>query len=441
MAGTTFENGYGLIIGVGADLPTTVKDAKAIHKLLINPSRGAYTSDHLRILTENHATRKRLLEAFDALIAQVAGEPDAAVIIYFSGHGAKYEQPDKAPTYLLIPNDYNPSLPEESAISGREFTEKLEALHVRRMVVLLDCCHAGGMPDLKRPKAHLVKSPVPPELLQELHVGSGSVVVASSSRDELSYIGAKYSVFTECLLEALAGRGGTSEDGFARVLDVLSYLYKEVPKRAPQPQHPFVKKIYDLSDNYAICYYAGGDKTPAYLRARTRPERAPSQDARLAQPGGSIRQSGIRHRGAELPQLLKLNRELNTLLRPLRLDPQQLDRSARQLHRLVRDEVTIVLEFIDNSEARKLATGTKAHVAMTELGSDIVGTYYEIDGIMERYQAVLRTIHFPEELRFDAEILDKNREVLVKLRGVFINKLFQFYTRMDGLVKLLDQLS
>jgi hypothetical protein len=32
-----FTNGYALLIGVGADLPITVKDATALRDVLINP--------------------------------------------------------------------------------------------------------------------------------------------------------------------------------------------------------------------------------------------------------------------------------------------------------------------------------------------------------------------------------------------------------------------
>jgi hypothetical protein len=161
---------------------------------------------------------------------------------------------------------YDPTKPEQTSVSGAEFTARLEMLHVRRLLVFLDCCHAGGMPQLKQVGSTFVKAPLPPELLQSLDTGMGSVVVASSYQEESSYVGKTYSVFTECLLEALGGRGAAAQDGFARILNVLTYLFDQVPKRAPGPQHPFVKKIYDLADNFPICYYAGGDKSlPAGL--------------------------------------------------------------------------------------------------------------------------------------------------------------------------------
>jgi hypothetical protein len=85
--------------------------------------------------------------------------------------------------------------------------------------------------------------------------------VASSHEGEYSYTGPTYSVFTGCLLEALQGKASVNKDGFARILDVLIYLYEHVPKRANGPQHPFLNRVEDMSDNFALCYYAGGEKT------------------------------------------------------------------------------------------------------------------------------------------------------------------------------------
>ncbi|WP_375510018.1 hypothetical protein [uncultured Nostoc sp.] len=42
MTNQTFTEGYALLIGVGADLPVTVKDATAIQDMLIDSDRAAY---------------------------------------------------------------------------------------------------------------------------------------------------------------------------------------------------------------------------------------------------------------------------------------------------------------------------------------------------------------------------------------------------------------
>jgi hypothetical protein len=256
----TFAHGYALLIGVGADLPITVKDATALRDVLINPNRAAYPLNQVNLLTETSATRQEILTAFDQLIEQVNQDPDATVIIYYSGHGGRLKRTNE---YFLVPHGYDPSQRADTTISGLEFTQKIEAMKARKLVVLLDCCHAGGVPALKEAEETFVKSPVPPDLLNMLGTGSGRVVVASSREDEYSYTGQPYSAFTDCLLEALQGKATVNKenkDGYARILDVMIYLFDQVPKGASGPQHPFVNKVLDLGDNFPLCYYAGGSK-------------------------------------------------------------------------------------------------------------------------------------------------------------------------------------
>ncbi|KAM3098018.1 caspase family protein [Phormidesmis sp. 146-12] len=257
MSNQLFANGYALLVGVGADLPVTVKDAVALRDVLIDPSRAAYSTQRVTLLTETTATRHQILAAFDQIIEQVNQNPSATVIIYYSGHGGYIQATHE---YFLVPYGYNPSQRTETAITGLEFTRKIEAIKSQKLIVLLDCCHAGGVPALKDSSETFTKSPVPPDLLNVLNSGSGRVVVASSRENEYSYTGSPYSVFTACLLEALQGRASLKQDGYARILDILSYLFEQVPQRASGSQHPFVNKVLDLSDNFPLCYYAGGSK-------------------------------------------------------------------------------------------------------------------------------------------------------------------------------------
>ena len=205
-----FSLGYALLIGVGADLPVTVQDATALRDVLIDPNRAAYSSEQVKLLTEHSANRQGILDAFGQLIERVNRNPDATAIVYFSGHGGRIERLNEPAEYYLVPYGYDPSRRADTAVLGREFTAKIEAIRSRKLVVLLDCCHAGGVPALKdanetsvkSPVETFVKSPVPPDLLNVLESGSGCVVIASSREGEESYTGTPYSVFTACLLEA-----------------------------------------------------------------------------------------------------------------------------------------------------------------------------------------------------------------------------------------------
>lgn len=261
MAKLSFTHGYALLIGVGNDLPVTVKDATVLHDLLIDPARAGYPATQVALLTEQKADRESILTAFDKLIQQVNNDPDATVIVYFSGHGGVFRSPAHSTEYFLVPYGYDPEHRENTAVSDHEFTRYIEAIEARKLIVLLNCCHAGGVPLLKSAGTTFEKSPVPPSLLQALQAGSGHVVVASSQDQEASYTGAPYSVFTTCLIEALSGKAAVKKDGMARILEVLAYLFDQVPRRTEDKQHPFVNKVLNLDENFPLCYYAGGDKS------------------------------------------------------------------------------------------------------------------------------------------------------------------------------------
>ncbi|MBD2440988.1 caspase family protein [Nostoc sp. FACHB-110] len=333
MTNATFTKGYALLIGVGADLPVTVKDATALKDVLIDPNCAAYPPAQVTLLTETAATRQNILAAFDQIISEVNQNPDATVIIYYSGHGGRIKRTNE---YFLVPYGYDPSQRTNTAISGLEFTQKIEAIIVRKLVVLLDCCHAGGVPALKEPGETFVKSPLPPELLNVLETGSGRVVVASSREDEYSYTGQPYSAFTDCLLEALQGKAAVNKDSYARILDILVYLFDQVPKRASGPQHPFVNKVLDLGDNFPLCYYAGGSKflpgevatiesSPISSSLTTGQQRRLQQKLDVLQTEWGIRSQKIKRMRADLAI------EAGTAVK-FQLEQQLLDEEAKLAH-------------------------------------------------------------------------------------------------------------
>jgi WD40 repeat protein len=250
-ASTAFNNGYAIVVGIGADLPVTLDDATAVADLLRDASRCAYPPSQVRLLAGERARRDAILSALDWL-SEVAG-PGATAVVYFSGHGLE------TPDYYLLPYGYELTDLPGTAIPGALFTDKLRAIQAGKLVVLLDCCHAGGQAEAKGWPG--IKSPLPPTIAAELARSSGRVVIASSRKDEVSWTGQPYSVFTTALLEALAGYGAFEQDGYARVLDLALWVGRKVPERTQDQQHPIVK-VSHLEDNFALAWYAAGDKRP-----------------------------------------------------------------------------------------------------------------------------------------------------------------------------------
>lgn len=280
-----FRQGHALIIGTGdPGIEVTERDAQALHALLVDESKAGYPAAQARLLVGAKATRTAILQELDALVARVNQDPDGdtTVLIYFSGHGLRSE--GSPPNYFLIPHGYAVGAEATTAISGSEFSERIAAIKSRKLMVFLDCCHAAGVPKAPglRPAA------IPPDLERQLGLGSGLVIVASSRDDEKSYTATPYSVFTACLMEALGGRGST--DQYARVLNVLAYLMQEVPRRHSQ-QHPVVKKMLDLGENFAVCYHGQREATEAVSKAPESTESSQAQRKRNETELSGLRQT------------------------------------------------------------------------------------------------------------------------------------------------------
>jgi len=246
-----FTQGHALIIGVGDDLSCTIDDAKGLANILRNEARCAYNPEQVHLLTGKSADRDGVLSALDAMAK--ATDNESTVVIYFSGHGYQYGK-----SSYLMANGYNADNLEETAVSGAEFAQKIMAIPAQKKLILLDCCHAGGIGKIKG--VALAKFPLPPEAVNLFKEGEGYVLIASSQRDEYSFTGNPYSVFTGVLIEALCGKGVTEKDGYVRVADLAGHTREKVPSLTEGKQHPIFH--FKNADNFVIAYYAAGDTQP-----------------------------------------------------------------------------------------------------------------------------------------------------------------------------------
>ncbi|WP_159787882.1 caspase family protein [Sodalinema gerasimenkoae] len=251
-----FQHGYALLIGVGYEnsLPATVNDAKDIYGVLVDSRLAAYPQQQVQLLTEEASTKANILAELDTLANQVRGNPEATVWIYYSGHGFFSEQTQE---YFLIPYDYSLREIEDTSISSQEWSIKIEEIKAKKLIVWLDCCHAGGMLSKELDGLPFCESPPPKGIFKGLNSGSGRVVVASCKQNQKSYIldGAVNSVFTTCLLEVLQGQGLTDfDDEYIRFFQIMSYLYHKVPESVKtKPQNPILVSGEGIDEDFAVC--------------------------------------------------------------------------------------------------------------------------------------------------------------------------------------------
>jgi hypothetical protein len=272
-----FKHGYAVVIGVGdyldpeiPPLPATNFDARALEEILSNPNRCGYLDNNVHRLTGPSATRGSILSSLDWLAGKARQDPEATAIFYFSGHGWRDDAPGSS-RYCLLPYDCDLEQLKTTTICNVLFKEKLKAIATKRVVVIIDACHAGGIAKAKAlslvPK-NLSKSPSV-SYLKQLANGSGKVVISSSRENELSYVRSDHScsIFTGCLIEALSGQAYSNEPDKIGILDVFNYLHTHVPAAVeaeqfrhyftnePAQQHPVINS--QDADNFPVALKAG----------------------------------------------------------------------------------------------------------------------------------------------------------------------------------------
>lgn len=276
-----FSHGYALIIGVDQNsvsnwaLPAVARDVEALRDILIHPQRCAYAEAHVKLIRGTEATRSNILDGFDWLQACLAQDPAATAVIYYSGHGWRDEQ-TQPPQYYFIPYDVRRDRLRSSALRAAELAEAIDALQPARLLVILDCCHAGGMGvkdlatsytpaaaplDIISPQGALLAKALDNGGLAQLSQGEGRAVLTSSRAEQPSYMSNKtqMSIFTYHLIAALTGSAQPSA-GAQEVLvsDLLSYVYRHVPATAQQELGVDQQPDGRLSGNFAVALLLGG---------------------------------------------------------------------------------------------------------------------------------------------------------------------------------------
>lgn len=248
-----FSHGYALLIGVDKNqigklaLPVVAKDVERLKEVIIHPDRCAYPEDNVRVLTAEDATRANILIALAWLAKKLEQDKSGneTAIIYYSGHGHR----TKSGEFFLLP--YDMILPvTRNALPAPTFAEIIGGIKPRRLLVVLDCCHAGGMELKGDLDEDIIESTaITSQTLgfAELTKGEGRAVLSSSQSNEESWIrqDCKMSVFTYHLTEALIGQAGRVGAQEVLVTEVMDYVARKVPETTASernvPQTPVFK--------------------------------------------------------------------------------------------------------------------------------------------------------------------------------------------------------
>jgi hypothetical protein len=253
----SFSRGRAVIIGIDEyqhvrRLPSIViNDALDVADFLCAPESCGYQRQRVTLLLGRHATKRAIIDAFQNLAR--AADTNDTVLIYFSGHGAMVQTNDETETYLL-PVDCTLDRINASALHSSEISSLLSTIRSRRLIALLDTCHAGGAVQVKTVSGQrTIKLGLDDNTYERLSTGAGRIIIGSCLPHEVSWIhpGMRNSVFTHCLLQCLSEEVDARGDGLIRVMDLFHELTTRVPALEPR-QHPVLKAVAEANFPIAL---------------------------------------------------------------------------------------------------------------------------------------------------------------------------------------------
>ncbi len=220
----------GLFIGISdyaeaRNLRVCHSDAIAIYEIM----KKCGKLEGGRLLTNKDATLANIRDAIKSLIEST--KPGDEVFIYWSGHGARCadENGDEKDGYdeYLVPYDFRMNDPNTRLVDD-EFGRIIQDFDGRRVVVILDTCHSGGL-------SEATKGLTPPggyfdfidnELARTKDIGQkDAAMLCSSDSHEISVERREgdLSVMTYFLCKKI------DDDNRVTLADAYSYVRDKVP--------------------------------------------------------------------------------------------------------------------------------------------------------------------------------------------------------------------
>jgi hypothetical protein len=206
---------------------------------------------NVQTIINDDTTAAKILEKLDNLATLTKDAPAEMVVIYFSGHGCVMNG-----MYYIVGRDTVNTDVEHTAIAGSVFTEKLQAIQTDKLLILLDCCHSGGISqcdpiDVPFDKDAVLAKP-------------NRVIISASHSSEVSFLSKPLSIFTYALVEGLAGKFFEDGDTDVTLFNLAMYLRERVYPLSASRQRPQLNILQSAqTSDFAIARYPNGEPRPA----------------------------------------------------------------------------------------------------------------------------------------------------------------------------------
>ncbi len=209
------------------------KDAKDMQNFLLTPEGGGVPIGNVKLLTNEVATKEKIIEGLSWLKQVV--RPDDYFTIFISSHGIVDElgalQPRTAPLPYFVSYDSNPQNYSATAVKMGLFFDTIRSIPARRGAVFIDTCHSAGVMSGGKGVSRNASRILDAELSR---IRSGIGVLVSCGKNEMSYEHLKFpnGVFTWAVLDGLRSHADRNADQIVTLSELAEYVRTKVPTGA-----------------------------------------------------------------------------------------------------------------------------------------------------------------------------------------------------------------
>jgi hypothetical protein len=219
------------------------KDAEAIGRFFASDRGGSVPETRLTVLTNDRATRGAVLSALTRMAKRAA--PNDLLVLYLAMHGL----PDEGGDLYYLTHDTDPRQLVGTGLPQRDVEYALASSPAKRVVMLMDACHAGAAGLGFSGKRGIVLAETNRLLGRLAETKPGVAVLTASSATEPSNEGAQWGgghgVFTHYLLMGMSGHADGDRDGLVSIRELYDFVYTKVSEDTGGVQHPELKGRFD----------------------------------------------------------------------------------------------------------------------------------------------------------------------------------------------------
>ncbi len=183
------------------------------------------------------SSKENIKKAFEEIAAKAS--PQDVIVIYFTGHGANYDDGKNPQYYYLTYETLNGDLSDSAvrkrvSISSEELGGWINNIKAFKQVLIFDTCHSGKLLDGLKSKTALDSTSE--RALDRMKDRTGSFVLTGSAADKVSYEASSYgqSLLTYSLLIGMKGAAldqrTNDQEKTVDILTLFKYSVDEVER-------------------------------------------------------------------------------------------------------------------------------------------------------------------------------------------------------------------